>query len=89
MKHPRPYDSIVRQAALPEVLFSADVALALNVSQVKAALAIRAGTCGPYLLVAGRPAILRTEFLAELSSRAAQPERRKEVIGPVPTRKRR
>ncbi len=81
----KPYDAAVRRAALPEILFSADVALALDISQVKAELALRNEACGPHFLVCGRPAILRTKFLAALSSRSAQAGRRKEVVDPVRT----
>ena len=62
----KPYDNLVRRAALPEVLFTSDVALALESPAEEAETALLSGRLGRHFTVAGRPAILRDEFLRSL-----------------------
>jgi hypothetical protein len=64
---------------LPEVLFTPDVAVALDLSEPAARCALRSGKLGPAFAVAGRDAILRTDFLSTLHE-AARREVCKEVV---------
>lgn len=84
MKDSNKTEPYIRRAALPEVMFAADIALALDVPDWQAEDAARAGLCGPYFTVDGRPAVLRQDFLDTLTLRAATD--RKEVFPhPRPT----
>ena len=58
----------VRRAALPEVMFVPDVALALQVSFPTARLCIRRGDCGPHFRIGRKLAVLRESFLDALSA---------------------
>ncbi|MCC7173442.1 MAG: hypothetical protein IT459_23560 [Planctomycetes bacterium] len=70
-----------RRAALPEVMFAVDAALALQVPAPIAAINMVSGAFGPAFTVDGRPAVLREEFLAALARRASvRTESREEVI---------
>ena len=66
----------VRRAALPEVLFVPDLALALGVSASAARKAILRGACGPYLRLGRRLAVLRESFMAALEARQVSPSHR-------------
>ena len=59
----------VRRAALPEVLFVPDLALALGLSESAARRAILRGDCGPFLRMGRRLAVLRESFLTALETR--------------------
>lgn len=63
----------VRRAALPQILFVPDVAVALQVGKDAARRAILRGECGPYLRVGRRLAVLKESFLAALASRQTGP----------------
>jgi len=65
-------DAVVR-AALPEVMFVADLALALRVGESAARRALLRGECGPYLRIGRRLAVLRESFLASLAAREQLP----------------
>jgi hypothetical protein len=66
-----PHDQAVRRAALPELLFAPDLALATDLAEDEADRAARAGRFGPQLFIKGRVAILRKDFLQFLTLRAA------------------
>ena len=59
----------VRRAALPEVLFIPDLALALQVSDSTARRAVLRGDCGPYFRFGRRLAVRRESFLDSLAAR--------------------
>lgn len=65
----KPYDRAVRRAALPEVMFVEDVAIALLVQPDAARRAVLRGDCGPYFRLGRRMAVLRESFLAALAKR--------------------
>jgi len=65
-------DSGVRRAALPEVMFASDIALALGLAQTLADQAARQGLFGPEFYVGGRVAVLREDFLEFLTLRASR-----------------
>lgn len=67
------YSPLVRRAALPEILFIPDLALALQVSPPTARQAVVRGDCGPYFRVGRRLAVLRESFLAALAARREPP----------------
>jgi len=72
----------VRRAALPEVMFAADLALALGLSELEAEAAARRGMLGPPFFVRGRVALLREDFLELLVLRASRQDRKsKELLG--------
>lgn len=76
-----PHDAAVRRAALPEVLFSEDIALILNLNPEEAEVGALSGQFGPHLLVGGQPALLKDDFLTHLAARAAgSVAREKEVL---------
>lgn len=61
------------RACLPEVLFLADLALALSVTPSAARRVLLRGDCGPYFRMGRRYAVRRTSFLAALSEREVHP----------------
>jgi len=63
------YPNLVRRAALPEILFVPDLALALQVSKSAARKAIRRGECGAYFRLGRRLAVRRVEFLRAVTAR--------------------
>ena len=67
----------VRRAALPQILFVPDVAVALQVGHDTARRAILRGECGPYLRIGRRLAVLRDTFIAALASRQTGPRPRR------------
>ena len=75
-----PYESTVRRAALPEVLFAPDIALALGIPEADAERCVAEGRLGPSFLIGGRPAVLRDSFLKHLAQEARTPPSR-EVVG--------
>ena len=66
-----PHADAVRRAALPEVLFTSDLALALDLPPEIAEASAVAGRLGRHFLVRGRIAILRDDFMEALQTRAA------------------
>lgn len=66
----------VARAALPQVLFIPDLAVALGgVSLATARRAVIRGDCGPYLRIGRRIALRREAFLRALADREAAPRR--------------
>lgn len=79
------YDEAVRRAALPELLFAPDLAVATDLSEDEADLAARAGKLGRQLYIKGRVAVLRRDFLEAMTQRASRRETsQKEVLGDQP-----
>lgn len=74
------HDRTVRRACLPEILFPDDLALALAVSAEEADAMARQSRLGAYVLVRGRPAVLKSEFLKAVARRASAPADDKEVL---------
>lgn len=68
-----PYSTLVSRAALPELMFIPDLAIALQASEVEAEAALQRGECGPFVRVAGRLAVLRESFLDALARREESP----------------
>ncbi len=68
-----PYANQVRRAALPEVLFLPDLAVALGLHPKVAHELLLAGELGPYVDIAGRPAVRRVAFLEALAERETRP----------------
>lgn len=65
-----------RRAALPEILFVPDLALALGgVSHRSARRAVLHGDCGPFLRIGRRLAVRRESLLEALRAREIQPLR--------------
>jgi hypothetical protein len=62
-------NDFARRAALPELMFEDDVALALQLDSDAAEQAMLRGECGPVLVLGDRPAVLRSSFLSALASR--------------------
>jgi hypothetical protein len=58
-----------QRAALPELLFVPDLALALQCSPTAARRAIRRGECGPHIRLGRRYAVLRATFFDALERR--------------------
>jgi len=61
----------VSRAALPEVLFASDMALAMSLPETQTRAAAEAGCFGPLFFVDGRVAVLRRDFLEFLALRAS------------------
>lgn len=61
----------VSRAALPEVMFASDMALAMSLSESHTKAAAEAGRFGPVFFVDGRVAVLRRDFLEFLALRAS------------------
>jgi hypothetical protein len=74
------HDQVVRRACLPEILFSDDLALALGLYLEEADATARQFRLGPYVLVRGRPAILKRDFLQAVARRTAAPADDREVL---------
>jgi len=76
-----PHADAVLRAALPEVLFAPDLALAMVLPIPVAEAAARRGSFGPPFYVTGRVAVLREHFLEALARRAnASEQDLKEVL---------
>ena len=73
MKDPR--SAAITRAALPEILFVPDVAIALGVMDSAARKTIVRGEIGPYFRIGRRLAVRRESFLAALAEREVIPER--------------
>ncbi len=71
------HEDAVTRAALPEVMFVSDVAVALRVGEDTARRIVLRGECGAYLRLGGRIAVLRETFLDTLQQRQVLP-------GPMP-----
>lgn len=70
MGHTQPSHVLtVRRAALPEILFIPDLALALLTSESTARRAVLRGDCGPYLRFGRRLAVRRESLLDSLEAR--------------------
>lgn len=63
------YSQLVHRAALPEVMFVADVAVALQLSPSSVRRAVLRGECGPYFRVGRRLGVRRESFLNALARR--------------------
>jgi hypothetical protein len=75
------YADAVRRAALPEILFAPDLAIATGLPEDETDAAARAGRFGPQLFIKGRVAVLRQDFLGYLTLHAkARDAARKEVL---------
>lgn len=75
------HDTTVRRAALPQIMFPADISLVLELTEEEATFAAGQGLLGPQIFVKGRPAVLREDFLEFLTLRAASKKRAdKEVL---------
>jgi|GEM_PF-2262129 len=72
MPNSNKHDRTVRKAALPEVMHLEDVALALDVTLNDAEGLLRRGRVGPHITIRGRPAVLRTHFLAAIERHSSQ-----------------
>lgn len=69
-----PADPAVSRAIWPELMFSGDVALALNLrSESAARRAIHSGRCGPFLRIGRRLAVRRDSLLDALAAREIRP----------------
>ena len=75
MREDSPHADAVRRAALPEVLFEEDLALALQTTEDEAREAVLRGECGPFVRIDHRLAVLRESFLDALRARACDPGR--------------
>lgn len=79
------HEEAVRRAALPEVMFAEDLALALRLRVEQATEGAQAGRFGPEIYVDGRVAVLREDFIETLTLRASVRERvGKEVLAARP-----
>jgi hypothetical protein len=67
-----PHDQAVRRAALPELLFAPDLALATDLPEDEADRAARGGRFGPQLYIKGKVAVLRKDFIATMTLRASR-----------------
>jgi hypothetical protein len=67
------HENAVARAALPELMFIPDVAVALCVGKPAARRLVLRGDCGPYIRVGRRLAVLRESFLQALESRQELP----------------
>ena len=82
-----PHEQAVRRAALPELLFAPDLALATNLPEEEADRGARAGRFGPQLYIKGKVAVLRKDFLETMTLRASRrDESQKEVLPDRPRR---
>lgn len=61
------------RAALPEIMFAPDVAIALRISEDAACEAMARGDCGPFLRFEGHPLVLRETFLRHIEQRQQMP----------------
>jgi hypothetical protein len=81
MKNRTPHDEAVRRAALPEVMFSPDIALAVQLQLEVVEAQAPCGHFGPCFYVDGRVAVLRDDFLETMTLRASRVDRaQKEVL---------
>ncbi len=71
MSNNTPHQEIVARAALPELMFEQDLALAVGLPVNEASAQAAAGSFGPFLFIGGRVAVLRSDFLAAMSRRAS------------------
>ena len=68
-----PHSDAVRRAALPELLFVPDIALALGVKPSAARKAVVRGECGRFLRIGRRLAVRRDSFMDALAEREVAP----------------
>jgi hypothetical protein len=71
MNSSNPHEEPVQRALLPALLFEDDLARTLRLPEAVVASAAPSGYFGPTLLVAGRLAVLRRDFLETMTLRAA------------------
>jgi hypothetical protein len=64
------YSDSLRRAALPELLFAPDIALAVQLPEETAEAYAAEGRFGPCLFVQGRVAVLKDHFIEALRARA-------------------
>ena len=77
------HDAVMRRAALPEVMFAPDIALAVQIPIPVVEAQAPGGSFGPCFYVQGRVAVLREDFLETMTLRASREERaQKEVLPP-------
>lgn len=76
------HQETVARAALPEVMFAPDIALAMRLSVEAVEAQAPDGCFGPCFYVEGRVAVLRRDFLPAMAARAARRNHEgKEVLG--------
>lgn len=81
MDNTKNYEEVLRRHALPEVLFSPDIAIALDLHEHEAEAGARSGRFGAPFYVAGRVAVLRQDLLETLTLLGeAKDANRKEVL---------
>jgi len=78
--HQQAHEATIRRAALPEVMFVADIALAMDLPVFQVETAAREGRFGRPFFVRGRVAVLREVFLASLVERTRGSSEAKEVL---------
>lgn len=66
-----PHEDTVRRAALPEVMFAPDIAIAVQLPIEVVEARAPDGSFGPCFYVEGRVAVLRDGFLESLARRAS------------------
>ena len=82
MKNSTHVQDALRRAALPELLRLPDLSLALGLPEETVELYASTGRLGRCLLIAGKPAILREDFLATLAARAASTAEKELLAAP-------
>jgi len=74
----------IQRAALPELMFVPDIALALRCTHSTARTSLRKGECGPFIRIGRRRAVLRDTFFEALRQRQClgfSPAGRGEEVG--------
>jgi hypothetical protein len=81
MENTNPHIETVRRAALPEVMFCPDIAVAVQLPVERIEDQAPSGYFGPCFYVDGRLAVLRDDFLETMTLRASRSDRaQKEVL---------
>ena len=75
MKPTNPHSEAVARAALPEVMFATDLALAAQMPESEAEEAARQGQFGPWFFIKDRVAVLRIDFIGHLTLCASRNKR--------------
>jgi hypothetical protein len=81
-----PNDAVVRRAALPELMFAADIGVAVDLPVDVVEAQAPTGCFGPVLYVNGRVAVLRQDFLETMTLRASRRDRGQKEVLPRNTR---
>jgi len=71
----------LERALWPEVVFAADLALMLHLTEPEALEMLNAGRAGPFFEVKGVPAVLRRDLVETLTLHSASPRPLKEIVG--------